>query len=350
MHKSSKIVHIDLDYFFAQIEELDKPFLKTKPFAVGGEGNRGIVCTCNYVARKFGVRSAMPVFKALNICPDLIVLRLNMEKYKSVSKTIFSILCDITPEVESISLDEAYIDVTDLTMFDNSATLISEFIREKIYKETGLTSSAGVAPNKLLAKIASGINKPNGFYVIAPHQVSAFMQDLKVENLMGVGQSTLSKLHELNIYTCSQLQNLSIRALQQYLGKYGLTLYNYCRGIDDRKIIAHHLEKSISVESTSLIDLANMEDCILYIEALYTRLVNRIGSKVERKINTLFVKITDINFLKYSIVHKTYDYSKETFIFLFKRLYSKHHNPPIRLIGIGVNLNKYDHTQLILEF
>jgi DNA polymerase-4 len=348
-NQCSKIIHIDLDYFFAQVEERDKPFLKEKPFAVGGEENRGVVCTCNYVARKYGVRSAMPIFQALKICPELVVLRVNMENYKSVSRTIFSILYDITPDVESVSLDEAYLDVTNLNMLGNSATLISNFIREKIYKETGLTSSAGVAPSKLLAKIASGINKPNGLYVIAPHQVRSFIHDLKVENLMGVGQSTLSKLHDLNVYTCSQLQSLPIRALQQYFGKYGITLYNYSRGIDNREVIAHHLEKSISVESTSRIDLMGIEDCILYLDALYAKLVDRVSSKVEKKIDTLFVKITDTNFFKYSIMHKAYHHSKEAFVLLFKRLYSRHNNPPIRLIGIGVNLNKYDYTQLTLE-
>lgn len=350
MYKGSKIIHIDLDYFFAQVEELDKPFLKNKPFAVGGDVKRGVISTCNYIARRHGVRSAMPIFKALKICPELIILSTSMEKYVSISKTIFSILYGITSNVESMSLDEAYIDATELNMFDNSATLISDFIRKKIYKETGLTSSAGIAPNKLLAKIASGINKPNGFYVIAPHQVSSFMHDLKVDNLMGVGQSTLSKLNELNIYTCSQLQNLPIGALQQHFGKYGLALYNYSRGIDNREIVAQYLEKSISVESTSMTDLMSIEDCVFYIEALYNKLKYRISSRVDKKIDSIFVKITDTKFIKYSIMHKAHDHSKEAFIFLFNKLYAKHKNPPIRLIGIGVNLNKYDYTQLSFKF
>lgn len=292
----------------------------------------------------------MPNFKALEKCPQLILVSGSMAKYRKVSQKIFDILHTITDKIESLSIDEAYIDVTNLTICDGDAIKISDFLRKEIFQKTGLTASAGVAPNKLLAKIASDINKPNGVFTILPEEVDLFMQSLKVEKLMGVGKATLVKLHELGIYTCEHLQELSIGALQQYFGKYGLSLYNYCRGIDNRDVQPYRIEKSISVESTTETNLTSLDDCIAHINLLYLRLDKRIDSNFSKKIDSLFVKITSKNFIKSSILHKGHSCELYMFIELFKKLYLKHNTPSLRLIGIGVGLRQFDHMQLSIDF
>lgn len=349
-NKASKIIHIDLDYFFAQVEELDNPSLKDKPFAIGGPGNRGVLSTCNYVARKFGVRSGMPNFKALEKCPQLILVPGSMAKYRKVSQEIFAIFHTITDKIESLSIDEAYVDATNLTICDGDAIKISDFLRKEILNKTGLTASAGVAPNKLLAKIASDINKPNGLFTILPEEVDSFMKNLKVEKLMGVGKATLVKLNELGIYTCEHLQELSIRALQQYFGKYGLSLYNYSRGVDNREVQPYRIEKSISVESTTETNLTSLDDCIAHINLLYLRLDKRIDSNFSNRIDSLFVKITSKNFTKSSVMHKGQSCELHMFIELFKKIFFKQNTPSLRLIGIGVGLKQFDHMQLSIDF
>lgn len=189
MTKLKKIIHIDMDYFFAQVEEKANPSLKDKPFAVGGTNpKRGVISTCNYIAREYGIRSAMPTAIAMQKCPNLILLNTDFVKYKAASAVIRDIFYSFTDKVEPLSLDEAYLDVTDVKEYKNSATLIAQAIKQEIFNKTGLTGSAGVAPNKLLAKIASDINKPNGLYVITPEQVDSFVKDLPVKKLFGVGK------------------------------------------------------------------------------------------------------------------------------------------------------------------
>lgn len=345
-----KIIHIDLDYFFAQVEELYDPSLKDKPFAVGGPSNRGVLSTCNYVAREYGLHAGMPVFRAVQLCPELVLLPIDMNRYRLASQKIFSILGSITHKIESMSLDEAYIDVTGLQMFDNNAKQISQHIREVIYKDVGLTASAGVAPNKLLAKIASGVNKPNGCFVIKPHQVASFMEKLPLSKLWGVGHSTLSKLHGMGMYTCGDLQRHSLFALKKFFGKYGVALYHYCRGVDDREVVSERIEKSISVESTAMVDLHGLGECIQLMDVLYDRLLERIGNSYAHSIiSGLFVKITDANFRKYSTAHKANYYGKCHFIALFRKLYAKHNSPPLRLIGLGVYVDRGGCQQIYLD-
>lgn len=345
-----KIIHIDLDYFFAQVEEIYDPSLRDLPFAVGGSSTRGVLSTCNYLARGYGLHAGMPVFRAMEFCPGLVLVPINMGRYRLASEKIFSILKGITHKVESMSLDEAYVDVTGLQILDNNATQISEYLRYAIHREVGLTSSAGVAPNKLLAKIASGMNKPNGCFVIKPHQVSAFIERLPLSKLLGVGESTLAKLHGMGMHTCGDLQELSVFALKQYFGKYGVALYHYCRGMDDREVIPERVEKSISVESTSMVDLHGLADCLGMVDLLYDRLLERIAGSYEYSVIGIFIKITDTNFGRYSISHKAGYYDKCYFVSLFRKLYAKQNTTPLRLIGLGVYVDRANYRQVYLEF
>ncbi|MCE3269463.1 MAG: dinB, partial [Burkholderiales bacterium] len=205
-----KIIHIDMDCFYAAIEIRDNPELINKPVAVGGNSERSVLCTCNYVARRYGVHSAMSSRIAKSKCKDLIILPVNMSKYKKAAKIIQSIFFEFTNLVEPLSLDEAYLDVTSNQNHNNSASLIAQDIRERIWDEVNLTASAGIAPNKFLAKIASGWNKPNGQFVIPPNMINSFVANLPVEKIFGVGKVTLAKLHKMNIKKCIDVQEFSL--------------------------------------------------------------------------------------------------------------------------------------------
>jgi len=225
-----KIIHIDMDCFYAAVEIRDNPALADKPVAVGGLAEeRGVLCTCNYIARKYKVRSAMATAYAKRLCPNLIVLPVNMNKYREVANVIHGIFREFTDLVEPLSLDEAYLDVSDSPFFQGSATLIAKAIREKIWDTVNLTASAGVAPNKFLAKIASGWNKPNGLFVVRPQDVDGFVQQLAVDELFGVGKVTAKKLHDLGLKTCLDLQKKSLPELIDHLGeKNGKSFIRIC--------------------------------------------------------------------------------------------------------------------------
>lgn len=228
--KQRKIIHIDMDCFFAAIEIRDNPLLKNKPVAIGGlPENRGVLSTCNYIARKYGLHSAMPSVRALQLCPKLILLPVKMEKYKAASKVLYRIFKQYTPLVEPLSLDEAFIDVTDCQYCKGSATLIAETIKRRIKKELKLTASAGVAPNKFLAKVASDWEKPDGLFVITPDKIDLFIQKLPIEKIFGVGRVTAKKLHAVQIKTCHDLQQFSLAQLQEKFGKMGERFYDLCR-------------------------------------------------------------------------------------------------------------------------
>jgi DNA polymerase-4 len=258
-----KIIHIDMDCFYAAIEMRDNPRLKNKPVAVGGNPEkRGVICSCNYIARKFGVHSAMATAKALRICPKLILLPVNMEKYRAASEKIHKIFRSFTDIIEPLSLDEAYLDVTDCKHFCGSATLIAKSIRDKINWQLKLTASAGVAPNKLLAKIASDWNKPNGQLVITPENIESFISSLPVKKIFGVGKVTAEKLTKLGIKTCADLQKISLHDLIKRFGNFGAQLYELCRGIDNREVKPNRIRKSLSVEETFMQDLVSQDECL----------------------------------------------------------------------------------------
>lgn len=263
-----KIIHIDMDAFFASVEQRDDPDLRGKPVAVGGMGERGVVAAASYEARVFGVRSAMASAKARRLCPDLIFVPHRFEVYRHVSRQIRAIFESYTPLVQPLSLDEAYLDVTDNLKGIASATQIAEEIRALIRAETGLTASAGVSYNKFLAKIASDINKPDGLCVIKPAQGPDFVAALPVRKFHGVGPATAARMEALGIVLGEDLRAKSLAFLTQHFGKAGGYYYNAARGIDHRAVNPDQERKSIGSETTFGTDLTSVDECMAALNPL----------------------------------------------------------------------------------
>jgi DNA polymerase-4 len=255
-----KIIHIDADSFYASVEMRENPELREQPIAVGGSSDRGVIATANYEARKYGVRSALPSTRARQLCPQLVILKPRFELYRKVSGQFREVFSDFTDVIEPLSLDEAYLDVSDSPHFDGSATLIANEIRRRVREELQLTVSAGVAPNKFLAKVASDWNKPDGLYTIAPAQVEAFVRELPVHRINGVGRVTTEKLKRMGVITCGDLQQVAVENLARRFGKYGPRLAEMARGVDNREVKTSRIRKSISVERTYSTDLETEQD------------------------------------------------------------------------------------------
>ena len=251
-----KILHVDMDAFYASVEQHDRPELAGRPVVVAWSAEqRGVVCAASYEARRFGVRSAMPTARAVRLCPDAVLVRPRFDRYREVSRTVRAIFLSHTPLVEPLSLDEAYLDVTvELTGLP-TATAAAEAVRREIRAATGLTASAGVAPNKFLAKIASDWRKPDGLFVIKPHQVETFLAPLPVARLPGVGQATEKALHGHGFFTVGDLRRASARDLARLFGRYGERLYELARGIDEHPVVPDRPARSISSENTFARDL-----------------------------------------------------------------------------------------------
>jgi DNA polymerase-4 len=257
--RQRKIIHIDMDAFYASVEQRDNPELRGKPVAVGGSSARGVVAAASYEARKFGVRSAMPSVTAKRQCPDLIFVNPRFDAYKAVSLQIREIFAEYTHLIEPLSLDEAYLDVTENLKGIATATEIAMAIRAKIRAETSLTASAGVSYNKFLAKLASDHRKPDGLFVITPHMGPAFVEALPVGKFHGVGPATTAKMHKLGIETGLDLRAQSMAFLQQHFGKAGAFYYGIARGVDDRPVLANRIRKSVGAENTFSADLFTFE-------------------------------------------------------------------------------------------
>jgi len=249
------LIHVDMDAFYASVEQRDNPNLRGKPVAVGGSRERGVVAAASYEARKFGVRSAMPSVTAKRQCPDLIFVTPRFEVYKAVSQQIRQIFAEYTPIIEPLSLDEAYLDVTENLKGISSATIIAEEIRSKIRAETELTASAGVSYNKFLAKLASDHRKPDGLFVVTPAMGPAFVETLAVRKFHGVGPATAAKMERLGIKTGLDLREQTLAALQRHFGKAGAYYYWASRGIDERPVRANRIRKSVGAENTFPADL-----------------------------------------------------------------------------------------------
>jgi DNA polymerase-4 len=332
-----KIIHIDMDCFYAAIEIRDNPMLANLPVAVGGRPeDRSVLCTCNYIARKYGVRSAMPSSHAMRLCPALIILPVNMQKYRAASTIIQAIFKEYTLLVEPLSLDEAYLDVTNSPHCKGSATWIAKEMREKIVAATGLTASAGIAPNKFLAKIASGWKKPNNQFAIVPAEVAQFVKNLPIKKLFGVGKVTAEKLNAMGLKVCSDLYDFSLNELIERFGKLGIQLYNQSRGIDNRPVEPNRVRKSLSVEQTFLKDIKKIEECHIVITELYQRLIQRLTNiDSSLKIKNQYLKIKYSNF-KLTTVERISDSADlENFQNLLSNKEIEH--AAIRLIGIGVH-------------
>ena len=250
-----KIVHVDMDAFYASVEQRDRPELRGKPVIVAWEAERSVVCAASYEARKFGIRSAMPAMRARRLCPDAVFLKPDFERYRAVSQQVRAIFLRHTPLVEPLSLDEAYMDVTEELTGLPTATAVAETVRAEIRAETALTASAGVAPNKFLAKIASDWKKPDGLFVIKPHQVEAFLAPLPVARLPGVGAATEATLAAQGIRTVADVRRFERAELAQRWGKFGERLFELAHGIDESAVVPDRPRKSISSETTFATDL-----------------------------------------------------------------------------------------------
>ncbi len=319
----------------------DNPALVDLPLAVGGRADqRGVVATCNYVARRFGIRSAMATAQALQRCPDLIVLPPAMEKYRVASRQILAIYRDYTELVEPLSLDEAYLDVTHVSRCQGSATLMAQEIRQRIFETVGITASAGIAPNKFIAKIASDWNKPNGQYVVRPQDVEAFVSVLPVDKLFGVGAVTARKLHKLGAKTCADLRAWSLNELQHHFGKFGERLHELCRGIDTREVSPTRERKSVSVEETYATDLPDLPSCRAQLPELTRQLQARMErAKVTTSIRKLFVKIRFADFQRTTAECLATALDPVMLDTLLEKAYARRQYP-VRLLGVGVRLDE----------
>jgi DNA polymerase-4 len=291
-----KIIHVDMDAFYASVEQRDDPQLRGKPVIVAWRGRRSVVCAASYEARSFGVRSAMPAVRAERLCPGAIFVAPDFTRYRTVSHSVREIFKRHTDLIEPLSLDEAYLDVTQNKTGLPTATLVARTIREQIRQELNLTASAGVAPNKFLAKIASDWRKPDGLFVIQPEDVEAFLPPLPVVRLPGVGKVTEEKLAQLGVRTVGDLRSLDLSALEQHFGRYGLRLHDLARGVDDSEVVPDRPTQSISVEDTFEHDvpLAETEPMVRSLaEKLWSaaRKESRIARTIVLKLKTSEFKI-----------------------------------------------------------
>lgn len=336
-----KIIHVDMDCFFASVEMRRHPEYTDVPLAVGGTAEeRGVLSTCNYPARKFGLHSAMATAFAKKRCPKLILLPVDFAAYKEESRAITEIFRRYTHRIEPISLDEAFLDVTMNMLHDGSATLLAREIREVIFKERGLTASAGIAPNKFLAKVASDWNKPNGQFTIAPDQVGPFAAALPVGKVPGVGKVSEKRMLEMGIKTCGDLLPFSKEEMQKRFGSFGNELYDFARGIDDRPVNTERDRKSISTEDTFAKDISGIDACRKELRTLYLNLLARISRakdvKVEGPVYHCFVKIKYANFQQTTIEKASPDMALTRFEALFLERYKE--QKPVRLLGVGIRL------------
>jgi DNA polymerase IV len=334
--KPRAIIHLDMDCFYAAIEVRDRPSLRGKPVGVGGaRDRRGVLTTCNYEARKFGVRSAMPTFMALQRCPDLIVLPTRFDVYRREAAVIRGILHRFTSLIEPLSLDEAYLDVTE---HPGAPGPLAQVIRGTIFRKTKLRSSAGIGPNKLIAKIASEINKPNGQFEVTPEQVTEFMEKLPVRKIWGIGEKTERKLEELGVKTCGELQRFSRSELVDRFGKFGVELYDLCRGIDHRPVEPDRPRKSLSTEETFAADLTTLEQCEEKLEELFQDLMADLAQKEStREITKIFVKLKFNDFTRTTAERAGLAPTLQDFHSLLAEAFART-GKPVRLIGLGVRL------------
>jgi DNA polymerase-4 len=260
MSSVRRILHVDMDAFYASVEQRDKPALRGRPVAVGGQPDqRGVVAAASYEARAFGVRSAISMARAVRLCPDLVIVPPDFGRYKAASTAVFAIFREVTPLVEPLSLDEAYLDVTENAWLEPLATTVARRLKERIREDTGLTASAGVAPNKFLAKIASGWKKPDGLTVVSPERVEPFLRQLPVDALWGVGPVTARKLRERGIERLVDVRTAEPTALREAVGSLSEWLQQLAHGIDDRPVVAHRESKSSSSENTYPEDLTDLQ-------------------------------------------------------------------------------------------
>ncbi|WP_269532204.1 DNA polymerase IV [Chitinimonas sp. BJYL2] len=341
--RQRKIIHIDCDCFYAAVETRDNPSLHGKPVAVGGRPEtRGVIATCNYEARRYGVRSAMASGQALRRCPGLILLPPRFEAYRAASRQIHAIYSDFTALIEPLSLDEAYLDVTDSPHHQGSATLMAEAIRARIKAEVGITASAGIAPNKFVAKIASDWNKPDGLFVVRPPEIDAFVAALPVGKLFGVGQVTAAKLNQLGAQTCADLRSWPLTELVRHFGKFGERLHALCRGIDDRPVRNDYPRRSLSVETTYVHDLADLAACAQALSPLIDDLQRRQQRDPDAgQPHKTFIKLRFNDFTHTTVECLCAKPDTEVWLRLLQQGWERQRKP-VRLLGVGFRYEDED--------
>jgi DNA polymerase-4 len=336
-----KIIHLDMDAFYASVEQRDDPSLKGKPVAVGGSPQgRGVVAACSYEARRFGIRSAMPMARAVRACPELVIVRPDFAKYREVSRQVMAILRSVTPLVEPLSLDEAYLDVTENSLNQPLAMEVAKHLKSRIFVETALTASAGVAPNKFLAKIASGWKKPNGLTVIAPERVEAFLQKLPVEALWGVGPVTARKLRAIGVEKLVDVRSADEARLRKAVGSLAQWLQRLSRGDDPRRVTPDRPWKSISCEDTYPEDLVELKE----MRAEIDRLARRVAAQVAKKglaARTVTIKVRYADFTTVTRSHTEEPATQEAARIAERALMLLERTDagkrPVRLLGVGVH-------------
>lgn len=328
-----------MDAFFAAVEMRDNPALRNIPMAVGGsKDRRGVLCTSNYEARKYGVRAAMPTAHALKLCPHLVLVKPNFRKYSEASEKVFEIFHEFSELVEPMSLDEAYLDVTDSAHFQGSATLIAQEIRKLIFERTQLTASAGVGPNKLIAKLASDVNKPNGIFTVAPENIENFIGKMPIERLWGVGKVTAKKMQELGVKTCLDLQRFHRSELIFHFGKFGDLLFDFCRGNDDREVENEYERKSLGTEETFIQDLVNYEEMKEHLRKMFQEIQESLSDYPDKTIKNLHVKIKYFDF-KQTTIERQLPFSEESYLNLLAERWGQDPRP-VRLLGVGVKFEE----------
>ncbi|TVQ84079.1 MAG: DNA polymerase IV [Bacteroidetes bacterium] len=351
-----KIIHIDMDAFYASVEQRDNPEYRGKPIAVGGAGNRGVVAAASYEARKFGIHSAMPGKQAIKKCPEIIFVKPRFDVYKKISRQIIKIFKEYSDLVEPLSLDEAYLDVTNPKKGKNSATLIAKEIRNRIYEELNLTASAGVSYNKFLAKIASDIKKPNGLFVIHPEEAADFINKLPIEKFHGVGKVTAGKFKSLDIHYGFDLKQMQIDFILKHFGKNGLFFYDIARGIDNRKVEPERVRKSVGAERTFSNDLSNENELYNALEDICNILFERLlKSGLWGKTLTIKIKYYDFSQITRSKSFSEPLQNKKDILKISSELMHKNRikDKPLRLLGVSFSqLESASHSigkQLKLE-
>ena len=337
-----KIIHVDMDAFYASVEQMDNPLLRGKPIAVGGSENRGVVAAASYEARKFGVRSAISGVMARKNCPELIFVKPRFDRYKEISSKIQKIFFEYTDLVEPLSLDEAYLDVTNNKKGNPSATLLAQEIRQRIFDSVGLTASAGVSVNKFVAKIASDYNKPNGQKTVNPDEVIAFLEVLAIRKFHGVGKVTTEKMYQLGIFTGLDLKAKSVEFLEKHFGKSGTFYYNVVRGIHNSEVKSNRITKSVAAEHTFDSNLSSEIFMMDKLELIAVSLERRLKrNNLAGKTITLKIKYSDFTQQTRSKTMPYFVSDKALILEIVRELlYQERMKDSVRLLGISVsNLN-----------
>jgi DNA polymerase-4 len=347
-----KIIHVDMDAFYASVEQMDNPLLRGKPIAVGGSENRGVVAAASYEARKFGVRSAISGVMAKKNCPELIFVKPRFDRYKEISTKIHKIFHEYTDLVEPLSLDEAYLDVTNNKKGNPSATLLAQEIRQRIFDEVGLTASAGISVNKFVAKIASDYNKPNGQKTVNPDEVISFLEELPIRKFHGVGKVTTEKMYQLGIFTGVELKSKSLEFLEKNFGKSGGFYYNVVRGIHNSEVKSDRITKSVAAEHTFDVNLSSEIFMIEKLEDIANALEKRLKKyNVAGKTITLKIKYSDFTQQTRSKTLPYFISDKGLILEIVKELlYQERMKDSVRLLGISLsNLNTEEKKFVVVQ-